>query len=265
MRSSRTVFLILCLLCAGLVAACGDEENGGGSAEDFIADADQICKEAAEEVIANPQPTPTTAEEAVPVLEASIERREGVLADFEALGDPPSDIADDWNQVLSSTEQRVENTKKLLKFAQEGVAATSERYASVVSESGDLEDEENKTFESLGSTACAEVLPPEEREEITALVTEFETEPLDDCTEFMTDDAIDLLFGSVEECQRIQENPPPEGFTEEVNVTQIEGIADVTATVDASLKGGIGDGQKVTYTLVYVDGRYKIDAVTAQA
>ena len=95
-------------------------------------------------------------------------------------------------------------------------------------------------------------------------MTVFETEALDDCTEYMTDDAIELLFGSVEECQRIQLNPPPEGFTKKVKVTHIEGIEGVTASVDASLEGGIGDGQKVTYTLVYEDGGWKIDAVTTR-
>ena len=268
MRNSRAVFLILLsLLAAGLLAACGDDDDGGGASasEEFIADADQLCQDAAEEVLANPQPTPTTAEEAVPILKDSLERREQLLADFEDLGDPPSEIADEWEQAISITKQRAKLGHELLRMAEEGVEPTTPDYANTISDSSDLEDERNEILKGIGSTACAEVLSPDEREAIIEMVTVFETEALDDCTEYMTTDALELLFGSVEECQRIQENPPPEGFTKKVKVTHIEGIDQVSASVDASLFGGIGDGQKVTYTVVYVDGRYKIDAVTTQA
>jgi hypothetical protein len=267
MRNGRAAFLILlCLLSASLIAACGDDdENGTASpSEEFIADADQICQEAAEELVADPPPTATTAEEAVPVLQDSLDRRQEVLAALVDLGEPPSDIREEWNQVIEIANLRVELGVQLLEMAKQDVDPTSFRYADTVRKSGDLEDQRNRILKSIGSTACAEVLTPEEREEVIARVTEFETEALDDCTEYMTDEAIELLFGSLEECQRIQENPPPEGFTKKVEITSIEGIDEVSATVDASLQGGVADGQKVTYQVIYVDGVYKINAVTAQ-
>ena len=259
--------LILCLLSVGLIAACGDEDNDSdaGSAEDFIAKADEICTASAIEAIKSPLPTPTTAEEAVPVLEETLQRREEQLIALQDLGQPPAEIANEWNAALQRTEQRVTATEELVKLAKQGVAATDPKYANTVAESSSLDQEENELLAGIGSTACAEVLSPEAREEIIAMVTEFETEALDDCTDFMTDEAVELLFGSLEECQRIQENPPPEGFTKKVEVTHIEGIDEVSATVDASLSGGIGDGQRVTYTVVFVDDTYKIDAVTTQA
>ena len=268
MRTSRAVFLILCLLAAASVAACGDDSGSGGSggsADDFIAQADQVCTDAAEEAVANTAPLPTTAEAAVPYLKDSLKRREQQLADFEALGEPPSEIADEWNEAIGKFEQRVANSEELVKLARQGVKPTDPKYANVVSESSDLDEEENEILKGIGSTACAEVLPADERKEVIDFVTVFETKALDDCTEYMTDEAIKLLFGSLAECQRVQLNPPPEGFTKKVKVTHIEGISGVTVAVDASLEGGIGDGQKVTYTLVYVDGGYKIDAVTTQA
>jgi hypothetical protein len=269
MRNCRAVFLILCLLCVGLVAACGDDnkssDSGGSDTEDFVAQADQLCIEVAREALANPQPTPTTAEEAVPILEESVRRREETIGDLEDLGEPPSEIATEWKKILAGSQERLAITKQLLKLSEQGVPADNQKYAGLVASSSESGDESKALYKQIGSTACAQVLPPSERKKIIDLVTFWETQPLDDCEKYTTPDGIELAFGSVKACQKAQLNPPPEGFTQEVHVTHIEGIPKVNASVDASLEGGIGDGEKVTYTVVFLDGRYKVDAVTLQA
>lgn len=266
MRISRAIFLILlCLLSAGLVA-CGDDDNadGGSSSDEFIASADEICTEAAEEAVANPQPTPTTAEEAVSTLEVSVQRREDLLADFEDLGDPPSDIADEWNEYVDLVSQRAELTKQTLKFARQGLDPTTPRVANTVGKSSDLEQQGNEIMEGLGSEACAQVLAPEDRKEIVEFVTAWETEPFDDCEAVTTADGIELGWGSVAECQKAQDDARenPEGLTKSVKVLDVEGIAEVTATVDATLTGGVNDGSTLRYTVVFEDGGYKVDSVT---
>ena len=266
MRTSRAVFLILCMLTAGILVACGDDDDGGGgsSSEDFIASADEVCTNAAEENLANPQPTPTTAEEAVPILKESLQRREDLLADLENLGDPPSEIADEWNDYLATQNQRVELSKQNLEFAQQGVEATDPRVANSVEKGSDLEEEGHMILEGIGSTACAEVLAPEDRKEIVEFVTAWETEPFDDCEAVTTDDGIEVAFGSVAECEKAQKDARqhPEDLTKSLKVVDVEGIAKLSATVDATLTGGINDGSTLRYTVVYEDGGYKVDSVT---
>lgn len=268
MRDSRAVFLIVCLLCVCTVAACGDDDSGGGdSVEDFIAKADGFCADAARESLRNPQPTPTTAQEAVPVLQVSIKRRESLLADFEGLGDPPEEIADKWSRVIESQRTRLEDTRELLRLSRQGVKATDPRYVRIVEAQSDSSDAENELQKAMGSTACAEVLPPDERRRIVDFVTAWETRPFDDCAAVTTDDGIDLLWGTVEKCQQAQQDARenPQELTKSLKVTQVEGIAEVSASVDATVVGGVNDGLKFTYTVVFQDGRYKVDAVTLEA
>jgi hypothetical protein len=269
MRNSRAAFLILiCLLSAGLVAACGDDDDSGGetSAEEFIAEADNLCTESAREALRNPEPTPTNAEEAAESLEESLKEREEAIADFEALGDPPAEIAKEWQQLNELRQQRLAKTRELLKLARQGIEAENPRYASVIEESSKLGDQGDAIYAEIGSTACAGILPPDERKEVIKFVTFWETKPFPgECEKYTTLDGINLLFGSVKKCEEAQLTPPPEGYTKRVKVTSVEGIAGVNATVDASLFGGVGDGSKVTYNLVFEDGQYKVDSASLQA
>ena len=269
MRTSRAVFLILlCLLSAGLIAACGDDDDGdgGSEAEEFIASADEVCTNAAEEALANPLPTPTSAEEGVPYLETLIERRKNTLAELEDLGEPPSEIADEWDQYIAIVEQRVQFIQQGLKLARQGVEPTDPRFASSVGKASDLEQEGNEIMEGLGSTACAQVLTPEDRKEIVEFVTFWETEPFEPgtCDQYNTEDSIDVAFGSLAECEKAQRDlrENPEQLTKSLKVVDVEGIAEVTATVDATLTGGANDGSTLRYTVVYEDGNYKMDSVT---
>lgn len=265
MLGRRVLLPFICLVAVLALVACGgDDDSEGSSVEGFIAEADEVCVQATLDALAGP-PVPTTEEERVPYLEASVERREQTQADFEALGDPPAEIAEEWESVLAGDEQRLSNTRENLELAQQGVSAEEPRYQRLVAESSEIDEEQNATLAELGSTACAEVLPPDVEEEIIERVTTFETEALEDCTEYLTDDGIEQAFGSLEKCQRAQENPPPEGFTQAVNVTQVEGVEEVRASVDASLEGGFLDGDKVTYNVVFEDGVYKVNSITQQA
>lgn len=266
MRNSRAVFLLLCLLGAAAISACGDDGEPGAPPGDFISQADEVCTEAAGEEIANPQPTPVTAEETVPVLEVMVQRREELLDAYRDLGPPPPGIADDWNRVFANTKQRYRNAQELLKLAERGMAGTAEPYVALVSESSELGDESEAILAELGSTSCARVLGPADRREVVDFVTAWETQPFDDCEEVTTQHGIESVFGSVERCEAGQQEVLDRSQlqTQSIEVTDVEGIAEVTATVDATLAGGANDGLKVRYLLLFEDGTYKVDSVTLQ-
>jgi hypothetical protein len=266
MRGSRAASLLVCLLCAGLIGACGDESESAGPAEEFIAQADEVCSEAAREELANPQPTPTTAAEAVPVLEVALQRREAVLGAYEDLGEPPKAIAARWRNVVALTRQRYENTLKLLELARQRGEEANEASVALVAEAGRLGDRSEAILAGLGSTACARVLAPADREEVVAFVRKWETAPLSDCEAVTTADGIEASFGSAENCEEMQRQArdDPRLLTESIRVTDVEGVAGVTATVDATLSGGPHDGLAVRYVLLYEDGSYRVDSVTLQ-
>ena len=266
MRNSRAVFLLLCLIGAAVISACGEDGGPGEPGGDFIAQADEVCTEAAGEEIANPQPTPVTAEETVPVLEVMVQRREEILDAYRDLGPPPPRIAGEWRRVIANTKQRYRNTQELLGLAERGMAATAEPYVALVAESSELGDESEAILAELGSKSCARVLDPADRREIVAFVTAWETRPLDDCEAVTTQHGIESAFGSVERCEAGQQEVIDRSQiqTQAIDVTDVEGIAEVTATVDATLTGGRNDGLKVRYLVLFEDGTYKVDSVTLQ-
>ena len=266
MRHSRAVFLILCLFGGALLAACGDESEPMTLAEEFIAQADEVCTEAAREEIENPQPTPITAAETVAVLEVVVQRRRELLDAYGDLGAPPSRLTDEWRRVVAIAKQRYRNTQELLELARRGVAATAEPYVALVSGSSALGDESEAIMARLGSTSCARALAPEDRREIVAFVQQWETQPFEDCEAVTTRHGIEAAFGSIEVCEAAQEEVLDRSqlLTQSIEVTDVEGIAAVAATVDATLTGGTNDGLRVRYTVLHEDGAYKVDSVTLQ-
>jgi len=107
--------LLLLVLTASLLAGCGggDDKGGGGSdtlsQQEFVSQANQICKEGAEKINAKTQEvqgkiqrakTASEQQKAVAdVLEETAKEYDPYLA---RLGDlkPPQDIADDWQKFL---------------------------------------------------------------------------------------------------------------------------------------------------------------------
>jgi len=108
--------LLLLVLSATLLAACGGGDNGGGgggdtlSQDEFVSQANRICKEGAEKINAKTQEvqgkiqqakTASEQQKAVAdVLEETAKEYDPYLA---RLGDlkPPKDIADDWKKFLA--------------------------------------------------------------------------------------------------------------------------------------------------------------------
>jgi hypothetical protein len=167
---------------------------------------------------------------------------------------------------MSLTRQRYENTQQLLELARQRGEEANETSIALVAEADRLGDRSEAILADLGSTACARVLAPDDREEVVAFVRKWETAPLSDCEAVTTTDGIEASFGSAENCEQMQQEArdQPRILTESIRVTDVEGIAEVTATVDATLVGGAHDGLEVRYVLVFRDGNFKVDSVTLQ-
>lgn len=262
---SRLLIFLCCMIAPLALSACGgDDEPSEGGGGDFISQADEICTAAARDVVATQDEPPGSPEESISVLEEQLEIRSKALEDLRALAEPPSDVASAWEEHLAARQKRISLVEEEIALLEQGVDPTAPEYEAVVAKIVEAVEQGEVALADTDFEACAAKLPPEVEEEVTAIVTEFETQPLEDCTEFMTDSAIEELFGGLQECQRVQENPPPEGFTEEVDVTDISGIEKLSVEVEASLAGGVGDGQDVIYGLVYEDGTYKVNSVISQ-
>ena len=94
------LLLVLLLAAVFTLAACGGE-----SKEDFISDADAICRDAEEKTddVEDPQDVediPEWADELIDIAEES----KGELEDL----DPPSDVEDDFNTYLDNIDEGIE-------------------------------------------------------------------------------------------------------------------------------------------------------------
>jgi hypothetical protein len=260
MLHARALFLALLVCAVAALAACGGDDSDG---DDFVAEANAICTDSARERTATQQSPPTNAEEALAQNKQQQRIRRQAQADLKAL-EPSEEAADAYDEFLAKRQRVIEVVVGEEDLLRAEVSPDDPRYVEFLTELDRASDAAQAAAEEAGLAACAGVLAPDERDRIVAIVREFETTPVEDCRQFLTEDAIDSLFGGLAECQRVQENPPPQGFTKRIEVESARGIAGVGASVRASLVGGPGDGQDIEYVLEYQNGTYKIATVFQQ-
>ena len=102
---TRLPLILLCVLPA--LAACGGGDNA--STEEFVADANKICREgeqriqevtrAEQEASGRPESLEEQQEAVGAILERTAEAYEPYMERLRAL-DPPSDLADQWTEFL---------------------------------------------------------------------------------------------------------------------------------------------------------------------
>jgi hypothetical protein len=138
----RLVFVVLVLTVA---AGCGGGDNG--STDDFVADANQICREGAAEI----QEVTREQQEAAGELDSLEKQRQAVATTLERTAeayapymdrlralDPPSDLAESWTSFLEDVERAFDLIPDLADATRSGnqkrLAELSEEFTQIARE-----------------------------------------------------------------------------------------------------------------------------------
>src|SRR3712207_6005331 len=97
-----TVLLLLVCAVFALAACGGDDDDDGPSKDEFVEQADEICKNANEDLEAIEEPS--TDDELVSYLNEALDLAEEVQGDLEDV-EPPDDVQDDWDKYLENTQE----------------------------------------------------------------------------------------------------------------------------------------------------------------
>jgi hypothetical protein len=139
--------LLLMLLLAAVFAlsACGGDDN-----DDFVSDADDICKEAEDKI--DEIDRPSSVDEIPGYVDEVNEIADDTKADLEDL-DPPSDVEDDWNNYLDNVDEGIELLNELSDAAEQG----DEQAVQELSEgerADELQQENEEIAEDIGFEQC---------------------------------------------------------------------------------------------------------------
>lgn len=254
--------MLACSLGLVLVAAAcggGDEES---ASDDFVAQADEICTNSQRELVGvvedlGPLESPEDEAERVSALNPI---REQTLADLQAL-EPPEELSADYEEYVALREERLANDKKVEELLQKGDV---EAVGKISARNDEVTKDAEAKAEEIGFSACAQVLPAEAEAQVKETIDMLEIS--DDpalCTETMTASGVEVLFGSLEKCEKTQEELKPSELADSVDYEEIKGVEGVTANVIATVEGGALDGQRSSYQLLFEDGTYKVSEVFA--
>lgn len=149
MGTRRAAAAVAAFALAGVAAGCGG--GGGGdrlSKEEYIAQADAICKQANEEIDALGEPA--TLEEIVTLAASAIKIQEESLAELRALKPPEEDEAT-LNEAYDLVEQQVEVGKQVKAAAEAGDMETIE---TLIAENDPLDEQADQIALDYGLTEC---------------------------------------------------------------------------------------------------------------
>ena len=259
--AGKKMVAIACAFAGMGIAACGgdsDEDSG----DDFAAQADQICLEAQRETveIARRLGPVTSDEDVIPRIEQFTPVREQAQADLEAL-EPSEDVAPAFDRLLALRREHLERSQQELKLRKSGDVAAAARLGA---KSSRLQEQEDAAAEDAGLTACARILPDEDAEQAKETITVLETSDDPDlCTETMTAEGVEALFGGLEACEEAQQGLKPSELADSVDFEEISGLEGVSASVVGTVNGGTLDGDHAKYEMIYEDGTYKVNTVFA--
>ena len=146
-RAALSAVLLLLVCAVFALAACGGDDK-----EEFISDADEICKNANEDLENIDEPT--TDEELAPYLNEALDLAEDVQGDLEDL-DPPDDVQDDWDQYLENTQEGLDIIEDARDQAEAGDTDTAQE--TLQSDEVEQLDEENEELANdIGLEECGE-------------------------------------------------------------------------------------------------------------
>jgi hypothetical protein len=247
------------LAVLALAPGCGGGDDADSQAADpvaaLLADAEANCiangEGRAQIHLSTPPPRSAKAEAALTT--AIVERNRQDLEGLQALT-APEEIAAEWERFLAPREQLIEiNERAAGAYAEHGYGAGNRAGAPGAA----VDARENEAADELGLAACAENLPPEQdrlaRE--TAELVQTGTDPKRICEEVFLPDYLDSLGGSAPDCQRYFERSE---VADSIEVEDVQGTEDGVAQVVAVDAGGPYDGERVTATMVYDDGIWRV-------
>jgi hypothetical protein len=248
---------LVAALTAMLLAGCGgggEEGTETTSQAAFRAAADRICAEVARADIETRHRDLGT----LAYLEHLRDDRERALAELEAL-QAPDDVATAYDAYL-------EARRRSLVGIDEGTAAARSEEPQAVEEfraaaRGRVE-EGLKLAGEAGLVACAGELSPAERkaaEEPIALSVQ-PRRAREFCTRRTSAAMVESSFDGVADCVRRQSHRSRD---DTASVEQISGIDGVGATAVVAVGRSGGDEEAYEAALVYEDGVWKLDAVSA--
>lgn len=258
---SRLVRFVVPLVVLGLapgLVACGGSES---SADDFRAEADQICVDQAKDYteVERRLGIPEGLEEEVILAERLEENRGRTLSELEEL-EAPDELAEQWDRYLRIRRQQSDLRKEQLELLREG----DEKALPQINEKiVDLNGELGEAGEAAGLTACASIIPKDQAEEAEAVVEEaaLTSDPQRACDELVTEDHLEYEFGgSFEVCAEFRKKRV-EAFPDEIEVESIFGVGGVQASVRITEVGGEYDGEETVWTLYREDGGWKLNLV----
>jgi hypothetical protein len=246
-------------LCAALVAgafalaACGGGSDGG---EDFVAEADAVCREnaiAAQEALNEVGPI-SDRQSAIAVLEALAPLSEDRAVRLDRI-EPDAESAEAYEEFVSIQRRRREAIEEGLEAAR---GDDEQGYGAAQQREGELAGEARAAAAEAGLEVCAEELSEEAASAVEESIQRAGTsnDPEIVCDELATEFFLEAQFGGREQCEREQRSAEP---PEAIEVADPTGIDEVTASADITLRGGDSDGLQARIHLAYEDGIWKVD------
>ena len=256
------------LIGAGIVAAAfaggfllfGGKEDPPG----FVDSADAVCRSATIALAEN-QAKPASSLGGVDAkLRMELGIREAALAELKSLGRAPADLSEAWRQHLKARQARIRLGIEELRLVLGGTEPGSTRYIRLNAEGAEVSEAAASALAGTPFTACANELSREGEDQAVAIVKDVETEALSDCSAVLTGHAMRKLFGGAASCEAVRTDPAPEDIAEAVDIIDVRGVDDASATVIAIPSGGPRDGSTVMYGLLAEDGAFKVNNVTVR-
>jgi hypothetical protein len=238
-----------------VLAACGGD--GGPSTGEFLADADAACIDQNREAIGIQfaEGSSQSVEEEAALGRELIPVRADLNEQLEAL-EPPEELLSDWDRYLALRNELLDVRRRQLAALERGDPVPEQ----LATQATDLEDRSLAIAERIGLTACASVLPRNDRDAALSVVKEVAVTPNPQrvCGELASPNYLEESFhGSFRECARYQRKASGT-FPDDVKLVNAEGVEGVVAYITIEDVGGGLDGRQSKWTLIRHGGRWQV-------
>jgi hypothetical protein len=251
MRLSAFLLPLVVATAFGLAACGGDDSD---DSDDYIADADAICTDAArqtaDQLLARPGP-PLDEQDFAEVLEGGRPVAEDALAQLEAI-EVPDDVSADWDEYLSLRQQRIDASDDVIAAADD-----PEAFQEALGKQNELGTQATAAASDLGLQACASQLSSDDEEAVRTAEDELtaSTDPEQVCNEVYLEQQIEAAYGGdVQKCI----DDPAIGKVAEIDISEITGVDGVNAFVELTVTKGPDQGKPLEDQWYYVDGEWRL-------
>lgn len=219
------------------------------TAEEFIAETDEVCRDTAEAVVANDArySPDTTQKQSIRIEQETARLASERLEQLEAI-EPPADLRDEYDEYLSLRREALRTFDRLLAAWKKDDMRRRDKLNRRLN--ADVE-RFNETGEEVGFFACANRLPQDDRKEVVNNATRYFKNPAPRvCKKVFTKDLLREIEGP-DECPNLLTG------SRRARVKDIGGVEGVRA--DAKVTVTSHPDTVFEVTLLYEDGTYKIE------